>query len=155
MKFTALLAVTALSVTGAAALPAASAHAADDLIYTGLFSNTAVEGYDVVAYHTAGEPVRGSREFSTEWNGASWRFANQENLDLFLADREAYAPQYGSYCAWAMAEGYAAKGDPQYWRIVEGKLYLNFNQEIQDRWERDIPGFIAAADANYPSILNN
>ena len=155
MKLATLTLAAALSTTGAAALPAASAHAADDLIYTGLFSNTAVGEYDTVAYHTAGEPVRGERDFQTEWNGATWRFASQENLDLFLADPEAYAPQYGGYCAWAMAEGYTAKGDPNFWAIVDGMLYLNFNQEIQDRWETDIPGFITAADANYPSILND
>jgi YHS domain-containing protein len=149
-----ILAAAALSVTSAAALPAA-AEAADDLVYTGLFSNTALEGYDAVAYHTEGEPVRGARDFTAEWNGATWRFANQDNLDLFLADPEAYAPQYGGYCAWAMAEGYTAKGDPNFWRIVDGRLYLNFNQEIQERWEADIPGFIAAADANYPAILND
>jgi YHS domain-containing protein len=152
MKLATFTLAAALSLSGAAALPSA-AQAADDLIYTGLFSNTAVGGYDTVAYHTVGEPVRGEREFQTDWNGATWRFVSQENLDLFLADPEAYAPQYGGYCAWAMAEGYTAKGDPDFWRIVDGKLYLNFNQEIQDRWEADIPGFIAAADANYPSIL--
>ncbi len=155
MKLTPLALAAALSVMGATALPAASAHATDDLIYTGLFSNTAVGGYDTVAYHTAGEPVRGEREFQTEWNGATWRFASQDNLELFLADPEVYAPQYGGYCAWAMAEGYTAKGDPELWAIVDGRLYLNFNQEIQDRWEADIPGFIAAADANYPAILND
>lgn len=154
MKLATLTLAAALSLSGAAALPSA-AQAADDLIYTGLFSNTAVGGYDTVAYHTEGEPVRGARDFQTEWNGATWRFASQENLDLFLADPEAYAPQYGGYCAWAMAEGYTAKGDPNFWRIVDGKLYLNFNQEIQDRWETDIPGFISAADANYPAILND
>ena len=147
--------IAALSVTGAVALPGAAAEAADDLIYTGVFSNTAVGGYDTVAYHTQGAPVRGSRDFTTEWSGASWRFSSQENLDLFLADPDAYAPQYGGYCAWAIAEGYTAKGDPEIWSLVDGKLYLNFNQEVQDRWEADIPGFIAAADANYPAILND
>ncbi|XBQ16476.1 MAG: YHS domain-containing (seleno)protein [Oceanicaulis sp.] len=154
MKHASLLAAAVLAVSGAAALPAQPAFA-DDLIYTGVFSNTALSGYDPVAYFTEGAPVRGSRAFETEWNGAVWRFASQANLDLFLADPDAYAPQYGGYCAWAMAEGYTAKGDPNFWRIVDGKLYLNFNQDIQDRWEADIPGFIARADANYPAILQD
>lgn len=154
MKHALLLAAAALAVSSAAALPAAPAHA-DDLVYTGLFSNVAVGGYDTVAYHTRGAPVRGSREFETEWNGATWRFASQDTLDLFLADPDSYAPHYGGYCAWAMAEGYTAKGDPQFWKIVDGALYLNFNAEIQMRWEADIPGFIVRADANYPSILEN
>lgn len=155
MKLATLALAATLAASGAAFAPATGAQAADDLIYTGLFSNTAVGGFDAVAYFTVDEPVRGSREFTTEWNGAEWRFSSQETLDLFLADPEAYAPQYGGYCAWAMAEGYTAKGDPEFWRIVDGRLYLNFNREVQERWEADIPGFIAAANANYPAILND
>ncbi len=138
----------------AAALPSGAAHAGD-LIYTGLFNNTAVGGYDTVAYHIEGKPVRGDRAFTTSWNGAVFRFASQENLDLFMQKPEAYAPAYGGYCAWAMAEGYTAKGDPDAWRIVDGVLYLNFDQKIQARWETDIPGFIARANANYPAIVSN
>lgn len=151
---TAFILSAVLAATGAAALPAGAAHA-EDLIYTGLFSNTAVGGYDTVAYHTTGAPVRGDRAFTTQWRGAEWRFASQDNLDLFLANPEAYAPAYGGYCAWAMAEGYTAKGDPNIWSIVDGVLYLNFDRTVQDRWETDIPGFIARADANYPFILND
>lgn len=152
MKTLTLALTLGLAAAGATALPA-TAQAADDLIYTGLFSNTAVGGYDTVSYHTGGEPVRGSRDFRTEWNGAEWRFASQENLDLFLADPEAYAPAYGGYCAWAMAQGYTAKGDPEVWRIVDGVLYLNFDRSVQEMWLEDIPGFIEAANANYPSVV--
>jgi YHS domain-containing protein len=155
MKYASLALAAVLAASGAAALPASPAHAADDLIYTGLFSNTAVGGYDTVAYHTAGAAVRGSRDLSTQWNGATWRFSSQDNLDLFLADPGAYAPRYGGYCAWAMAQGYTAKGDPEVWSIVDGALYLNFDQTIQTRWEADIPGFIERADANYPAILTD
>ncbi len=154
MKTLTLALALSLSATGVAALPAA-AQAADDLIYTGLFSNTAVGGYDTVSYHMGGEPVRGSREFRTEWQGAEWRFASQDNLDLFLADPERYAPAYGGYCAWAMAQGYAAKGAPDIWRIVDDVLYLNFDRSVQEMWEEDIPGFIEAADANYPAVLED
>ena len=153
MKNAVLIAAAVLTVTGVTALPTSPAHAAADLIYTGLFNNNAIGGYDAVSYHTAGEPVRGSRDFTTEWNGANWQFTSQENLDLFMADPEAYAPQYGGYCAWAMSQGYTAKGDPNVWKIVEGKLYLNFNRDVQVQWEADIPGFIELANANYPSIL--
>lgn len=152
MKTVALALSLGLAAAGAAVLPS-TAQAADDLIYTGLFSNTAVSGYDAVSYHTEGAPVRGSREFRTQWQGAEWRFASQDNLDLFLADPNAYAPAYGGYCAWAIAQGYTAKGDPEFWRIVDGILYLNFDRSVQERWENDIPGFIEAANANYPSVV--
>ena len=152
MKTVALALSLGLAAAGAAALPS-TAQAADDLIYTGLFSNTAVGGYDAVSYHTGGAPMRGNRDFRTEWNGAEFRFASQDNLDLFLADPEKYAPAYGGYCAWAMAQGYTAKGDPEVWRIVDGVLYLNFDRSVQEMWEEDIPGFIEAANANYPTIV--
>lgn len=131
------------------ALVFSASASAQDRIYTGLFNNNAVGGYDAVAYFTQGEPVRGDREFTTEWRGANWRFASQDNLDLFLADPESYAPQYGGYCAWAMANGDFAKGDPEYWRIVDGKLYLNYDATIQQRWEADIEGFIKRANVNW------
>lgn len=124
-------------------------------IYTGLLSNTAVGGYDPVAYHTQGKPVQGSRSHTTEWKGATWRFVSAENRALFLADPERYAPQYGGHCAWAVSQGYTAKGDPNHWRVVDGKLYLNYNAQVQSDWEKDIPGHIRNANGNWPKVKPN
>lgn len=134
-------------------LPIVAANAADP-VYTGVFSNTAVGGHDAVAYFSEGQPVEGSKDFTTEYLGAEWRFATAANRDLFIANPSAYAPQYGGYCAWAAAEGKLAKGDPAYWTIVNGRLYLNYDRKVQALWETDIPGFIIKADANWPSLLN-
>ena len=113
----------------------------------------AIEGYDPVAYFTEERPVEGQSEFEAEWNGATWRFASAENRERFVEDPEAYAPAYGGFCAWAVAErGELYSVDPHAWKIVDGTLYLNFNQDIQRRWERDIPGFIRAADAKWPDL---
>ncbi|MEM8572286.1 MAG: YHS domain-containing (seleno)protein [Pseudomonadota bacterium] len=113
----------------------------------------AVDGSDVVAYFTKGEPVVGSDSFTHDWRGATWRFSSEENRAAFIADPEAYAPQYGGYCAWAVSEGYTASTIPEAWRIVDGKLYLNFSRRVQQRWERDIPARIEAADRNWPGVL--
>lgn len=113
----------------------------------------AVDGSDVVAYFTDGAPVEGSPAIAHDWNGVTWHFANAANRDAFAADPVAYAPQYGGYCAWAVSEGYTASTAPEAWKIVDGKLYLNFSRRIQRRWERDIPARIAAADGNWPSVL--
>ncbi|MCC1481357.1 YHS domain-containing (seleno)protein [Roseibaca sp. Y0-43] len=115
----------------------------------------ALDGYDPVAYFTEGAPRRGDASYSLDWNGQRWHFASAANRDAFAADPAAYAPQYGGNCAWAVAEGYLAPVDPEAWVIVDGKLYLNANRRIQRRWERDIPGFIARADANWPGLRNN
>ena len=98
--------------------------------------------------------MKGERAFSTEYNGATFRFASQANLDTFLADPVRYAPQYGGYCAWAVSQGYTAKGDADHWKIVDGKLYLNYNKSVQETWGEDIPGFITLADGNWPTVLD-
>ena len=133
------------------AVIAPAAHA-EPAVYTGRFSNTALQGYDPVAYFTDGQPVKGSKEFSTEYNGATFQFASAANRDAFLADPSAYAPQYGGYCAWAMADGKYAKGDAKHWKIVDGKLYLNYNSGIQKKWNADIPGFIERADKQWSEL---
>ncbi|MDJ0977484.1 MAG: YHS domain-containing (seleno)protein [Erythrobacter sp.] len=113
----------------------------------------AVSGYDVVSYFTdEGVPVEGAEEFTVRYQGYDYRFASAENADTFIADPDKYAPAYGGYCAWAIGANDAlAPGDPNVYEIVDGTLYLNFNEDVQDRWERDIPGFIAKGDANYPT----
>lgn len=115
-------------------------------------AETAVEGYDVVAYFTEGAPVRGDRSHQAEWDGETWLFASAANRDRFLADPAAYAPQYGGHCSWAASRNYIAYGDPEAWRIHEGKLYLNYNKSIRARWAQDIPGNVAKADANWPGL---
>lgn len=149
MKFFAALALFATSLIGANAAFARSAE-----VYTGTFSSLAVGGYDAVAYFKAGRPTQGVAQFETAYKGATWRFASKENLDAFKANPGAYAPQYGGYCAWAVSQGYTASGDPNYWKIVDGKLYLNYDRSVQTKWEKDIPGFIAKADKNWPGVLN-
>jgi YHS domain-containing protein len=114
----------------------------------------AIRGTDPVAYFTEGRPVPGRPEFAHDWRGATWHFASAANRDAFAADPTRYAPQYGGFCAWAVAEkGKLYSTRPDNWSIVEGKLYLNFNDDIQARWERDIPGFIAQGDARWPEIV--
>jgi YHS domain-containing protein len=143
----------ALLATLGAILAAPAARAAQDPIYTGTPSDLAVSGYDPVAYFIDGKPVEGDRAHSHEWQGATWRFATAENLEAFKADPARYAPQFGGYCAWAVSQGYTASADPQAWRIVDGKLYLNYNLDVQETWEQDVPGNIAKAGANWPAVL--
>ena len=130
------------------------AHAAEDPVYTSFFSNQAAGGYDVTAYFTENKPVEGSSKYSTEYMGADWLFASQENLDKFLADPEKYAPKYGGYCAWAVAKGDLYKGDPLHWSIHEGSLYLNYDKSVKDKWLKDKEGFIQSANSQWPNILN-
>lgn len=113
----------------------------------------AIDGTDPVAYFTEGKPVAGDKALTHVWMGVSWRFSSEDNRTAFAANPKAYAPQYGGYCAWAVSEGYTASTTPEAWRIVDGKLYLNYSRRIQRRWERDVPGRIAKANKNWPDVL--
>ena len=126
--------------------------AADEPVHQTLLGN-AIDGTDPVAYFTEGRPVEGSSEFTHDWNGARWRFSSAQNRDAFAADPEKYAPQYGGYCAWAVSQGYTASTDPEAWKIVDGKLYLNYSLGVRDTWRQDIPGNIVKADQNWPKVL--
>ena len=113
----------------------------------------AINGYDPVAYFTDAKPVEGSAEFTSEYMGATFQFASAENRDTFAADPEAYAPQYGGYCAYAVSKGYTATTSPNAWTVHDGKLYLNFNKAVRALWSRDIPGNIELGDGNWPRVL--
>ena len=143
------LAMASLAAGGA---PAA-AFAAKPEIYTGFLSNSAVGGYDTVAYFTVGRPVKGSNRFKTRWKGADWYFSSRENLEKFKANPQAYAPQYGGYCAYGVSQNAAVKGDPLLWKIVNGKLYLNINRQVVNIWNKDIDGYIAKANRHWPGVL--
>lgn len=114
----------------------------------------AVSGYDTVAYFKENKPVEGKAEFSTEWNGAKWQFSSAENRDAFQKNPEKYAPQYGGYCAYAVSQGYTASADPQAWKIVDGKLYVNYNKSVKEKWEQDIPNYIASANKNWNDLAS-
>ena len=134
-------------------LPASRVYAADKPVYTGFFSRLAVSGYDAVAYFTQQKAVKGDSRHVFEYAGAQWQFASVANRDAFIADPKRYAPQYGGYCAWAVAEGGTASADPTLWKIVDGRLYLNYDAEVQKKWERDIAGNIRKADQHWPAVL--
>jgi YHS domain-containing protein len=116
------------------------------------WSGVAVKGYDVVAYFVAGSPVRGDKAFEHRHEGVTYRFASAANRDAFVKDPLKYLPQYGGYCAYAVSRNYTADIDPTAWRIVGGKLYLNYNAGAQAKWAEDVPGNINKGDANWPAL---
>ena len=115
---------------------------------------SAIAGYDTVAYFTLGKAVKGRDDLALEWMGATWKFSSPEHLALFKAAPQDYAPQYGGYCAYGVAQGYLVKVDPEQFSVRDGKLYLNYDAQVQAQWLKDVPGFIRAADARFPALLN-
>ena len=131
-----------------------SAFAIDE-IYTPLFSNVAVKGYDTVAYFTQNKPVKGKKAHTLKHKGATWRFSTAENKALFEANPEKYAPQYGGYCAYAVAQNTTASIEPELFTIVDGKLYLNYSKKINTKWQADMAEYIQDADKKWPGVLAN
>jgi YHS domain-containing protein len=116
-------------------------------------TGVAIKGYDTVAYFKEKKPVAGKDEFMTSWMGAKWKFANKENLDDFKASPEKYAPQYGGYCAYGIANGSAVKIEPEQWTIIDDKLYLNYDEGVSKKWKKDPAKYIKQANEKFSSIL--
>lgn len=144
--------LTILAIFSALFFIAPAAFADSDPIYTSWRNNDAVGGYDTISFFS-GKPLQGNDEFQMKYKGAVWSFSTRANLDLFKANPDAFAPQYGGYCAWAIAKGKLAKGSPKYWTVQDGRLFLNFNTRVQKNWNTGRDGFIKQADDNWPTIL--
>ena len=134
------------------ALPVQAGELRQPAVWTDLHG-VALKGYDTVAYHLERRPVKGDAAFEVEWNGAKWHFANEANQARFEADPERWAPQYGGYCAWAIVEDRFAPINPEIFRIVEDKLYLNLNMRVHKLWLEDMPHMITRADEKWPDVL--
>ncbi|MGI9354410.1 MAG: YHS domain-containing (seleno)protein, partial [Rhizobiaceae bacterium] len=119
----------ALAAIGISARTVLSALAAGSPIYAE--GGIAIDGTDPVSYFKQGRPLAGSADITFVWKGATWRFSSEENRKAFVASPEAYTPQYGGYCAYAVSEGYTASTVPEAWKIVDGKLYLNYSRGVQ------------------------
>lgn len=121
-------------------------------INTGYFGKVAIKGYDPVAYFTIKRPIKGSKEFELEWLAATWRFSSEEHRTLFSENPAKYAPQYGGFCADGIAYGETtANIDPAAWRIIDGKLYLNYDEGAAVELE-EVPGQLEKAAANWPKV---
>lgn len=113
----------------------------------------AINGYDPVAYFDEQRPVKGRQEHAMQWNGATWYFSSADRLQRFKADPERYAPQFGGYCAMAVASGYTAQTDPAAFAIVDDRLYLNFDPSVLEEWTQKRDAHIASGQQNWPSVL--
>jgi len=142
-----VLAVCLLSLFVASAAAARSPIAA-----VNTENGLAIKGYDPVSYFDTGDPMRGSAQFSTTYKGVVYRFVSADHRNRFMAEPEKFVPQYGGYCAFAIAQNWIADIDPDEWAIVDGKLYLNNGFFAQSLWSLDKSGNIAAGDRNWPLV---
>jgi YHS domain-containing protein len=123
-----------------------------DEITTYVSDGAAIGGTDPVSYHLGGEPLPGSDEFTTTWDGVTWKFSSAANRDAFAANPEKYAPAYGGFCATGASFGKKVPIDPVYWKIVDGTLYLNNSSAAQDHFLGDETGTISRANKQWEQI---
>jgi len=135
---------------------AVQAEPAINTLKGGLFGghgDVAILGYDPVAYFVDSKPEAGQDQYSYRWMGATWKFSSAEHLKLFKASPEKYAPQYGGYCAYGVAKDNLVSIEPDKWTVKNGKLYLNYDADVQKKWSADPAGFIKIADGKFPELL--
>src|SRR5581483_7837969 len=139
-----------LAIGIAAALPILAESKADPIDKDA--RGVAIKGYDPVAYFTQSKPVKGTPAFTYQWMNATWWFVTAENRDEFARNPEKFAPQYGGYCAYGVSQGHTVTIDPEAWKIVDGKLYLNYSQGVKKTWSVAIPKHIDEANRNWPGL---
>jgi hypothetical protein len=117
-------------------------------------SVVAIKGYDTVAYFTEGRARKGKKEFEFSWRNAHWYFVSAAHREMFAANPERHAPQFGGFCANGMSKGKGkmVAADPEAWTIVDGKLYMKFNKAVRDRWRPDKAARIKKAEKNWAKI---
>ena len=148
MKNIVLRAVLALFVCAVAAVPA---FAGEPVNVDG--DGLAVKGYDPVGYFSDHKAVQGDAKFQSAYQGATYRFASAEHKSTFDKDPAKYAPQFGGYCAYAVAKGGTASIDPAAFQIVDGRLLLQYSTDIRDKFAQDAEGNLKKADGNWPGIV--
>lgn len=131
-----------------------TAHAADEYFIADPEMNVAINGYDPVAYHTVGEPTKGSAEFRLEHDGAVWKFASAENKEAFMADPAKFAPAYGGWCTVGASKGKKISTQPDLFKIVDGQLYLNSSEGAHNLFLENETGTIETADTNWQEIMS-
>ncbi|WP_017931296.1 YHS domain-containing (seleno)protein [Robiginitomaculum antarcticum] len=151
MKRLICILVVGLMGCGVGPMPASADEPA---VYTNWRTNAALSAYDAMSFHD-GTPVKGDPQYYYSYQGAMFYFSSQKNRNRFISEPERFAPAYGGYCAWAVSHGKLAPGDPEYWTVKDGRLYLNFNRRVQRRWLKRADRYIARADAKWPEILED
>jgi hypothetical protein len=140
---------------GLAALPMLATAALAEQKKINTVNGLALGGYDAVTYFTEPEPLPGSPDYALMWRGATWLFVGPETMAMFEMDPKSYAPQFGGYCAYGVAEGQLAPGNPEIFSVIEGRLYLNFSRKQQQEWSANLDSLISQAQANWPDLSGN
>ncbi len=146
LSLVALLVSAFVLVTGAVAKPAVNTIGSPGI---------AIKGYDPVAYFEQGGPRAGSSKHTVKHAGVRWQFSSAANKAKFEQNPARYMPAYGGYCAYGVAQGYLVKIEPDAWAIRNGKLYLNYNRNVQRTWSKSPDAYIQKANVRWPKLVKS
>ncbi len=121
-----------------------------------------LDGYDAVSYFQGSQPKKGSSQFQAQHDGATYWFASAENKQEFLKNPKKYEPQFGGWCAYAVADSKSKVDvDPKSFVIQDGRLLLFYNGlwgDTRKKWmstkDKDSKIYLKEADANWPEVKN-
>lgn len=143
-----------LALWGVAMSISSSAGWADDSIYYAP-NGIALSGYDVVAYFTEKRPVAGRAENAIKWRGAVWYFESPESQESFEMNPQAYAPQFGGYCVYAMSQGRRNSPAPTAFFFLDGRLYFMHTDRRLQQYEDHLPWLRSIAETKWPTVLDS
>jgi YHS domain-containing protein len=117
-------------------------------------SGVAIRGYDPVAFFTDSRPVKGDSQFQSEFRGAKYYFVSAEHKAIFDKEPAKYEPQFGGYCAYGASKGHKARVKIEAWQIVNGRLLMQYDLEVKDKFNEDQLGNLQKADQNWPGLVD-
>ncbi|SDX04344.1 YHS domain-containing protein [Ruegeria halocynthiae] len=124
---------------------------AEELLNT--HEGVAMDGFDVVAYFSENAPAVGLEQHAITYKGSEWLFSSAENAAAFESSPEKYAPQFNGFCSYAVSEGYGAEVDfIKGWAVLDGKLYLNWNEETKDEFVAEHTTRVGSAESAWPAV---
>jgi YHS domain-containing protein len=117
-------------------------------------NGVAIQGYDPVAFFTDNRPVKGNSQFQADYHGAKYYFASAEHKAAFDNEPSKYEPQFGGYCAYGASHGSKAPIKIEAWQIVNGRLLMQYDLDIKDKFNKDQQGNLRKADGNWPGLVD-
>lgn len=115
----------------------------------------ALEGYDPVAFFSDSRAVKGNEQYQAHVGGATYLFSSAEHLATFQQEPARYTPRFGGYCAYGASQGHVAPVEISTWQILDGRLTLNYSKDVQQKFNKDVAGYLAKANAQWPRLVES
>jgi len=142
-----------LGAAAAVSLLAGSAEAQGKVLVNVNKQGVALEGNDPVAFFTDSMAVKGTEAYQASYGGATYYFSSAEHRSTFEEDPARYVPQFGGYCAYGASQGHVAPVQISTWQIIDGRLTLNYSKGVQETFNKDVAGYLAKANAQWPKLI--